>query len=56
MAGKAEIEFRRRYPHARVVQTSPKPYEMFTVYAGDYVCAEGHRIPNTPIQTYLVFN
>lgn len=38
----AEKQFVAKYPHGRAVMTTNKPYEMFTVYAGEYPCAEGH--------------
>lgn len=35
---KAEIEFRAKYPNARLLRTAFIPY---AVYAGDYFCAGG---------------
>lgn len=37
-----EQMFTAKYPHANVRAVHGKPYEMVAVYAGDYLCAEGH--------------
>jgi hypothetical protein len=38
-----EMRFRAKYPHTRVVESPSGVHGMskFTVYAGDYVCADG---------------
>lgn len=38
----AEREFRSKYPNARFVVEKDRFGKRFTVYAGDYLCADSH--------------